>query len=374
MWNLRKRCGQQQHWPAARSSPSPASAWPRIPARTSTDTATCCPGQAPCRTTNQSAVILQQGWKRSEQVIRHVSVPPAHGSITPHSCMSWLTVRKYTSAQVQYEVCSICSWKYDDIWPSGENTSSLHQSILFNYTVYTERCMSASFRFVRSQRGRREVTVRSEWSQRGHCELWWQNFHFNSRFLISWEVSLTRWRDDRKPDGTKTTQNVKPAASSSSFSSPSEVEEWHADFAQLLWSFPLLVGVWGATGILIQQPEQSQTQDGLQGQDRYRYRETDPETQEYRVKGEEKRRELWPLTSLYGSYFSLEISKNTHQNKKKKKQPDKLSHPSYLQKHLKQRTNFLIQKLSTGAWLVYPTQDIVNKQVWQRFIVFKLCF
>ena len=76
---------------------------------------------------------------------------------------------------------------------------------------------------------------------------------------------------------------MKPASSSS----PSEVEERHADFAQLLWSFPLLVGVRGAAGVLVQHTEQSQTQDGLQGQNRDRDRENDPETQEHRGRGEE---------------------------------------------------------------------------------------
>lgn len=61
-------------------------------------------------------------------------------------------------------------------------------------------------------------------------------------------------------------------------SSPSEVKERHRDFAQQLWSFPLFVGVWGAAGVLVQHPEQSQAQYGLQWENSYCYGEVDPET------------------------------------------------------------------------------------------------
>lgn len=68
--------------------------------------------------------------------------------------------------------------------------------------------------------------------------------------------------------------------------SPSEVKEGDGNFAQLLRRLPLFVGVWGSTGILVQHPEQSQAQYGLQWEHSYRDGEVDAGTEEDRVSPE----------------------------------------------------------------------------------------
>lgn len=69
---------------------------------------------------------------------------------------------------------------------------------------------------------------------------------------------------------------------------PSKVKERHRDFAQQFWSFPLFVGVWGAAGILVQHPEQSEAQYGLQGENSYCYGEVDPMRDKESVVAERK--------------------------------------------------------------------------------------
>lgn len=66
--------------------------------------------------------------------------------------------------------------------------------------------------------------------------------------------------------------------SSSSSSLPSEVKQWHGGLPQLFWSFPLLVGVWRSTSILVQNPKQSQSKNWLQRKNCHGNRKTDPET------------------------------------------------------------------------------------------------
>lgn len=61
-------------------------------------------------------------------------------------------------------------------------------------------------------------------------------------------------------------------------SSPSEVKQGHGGLPQQLWSFPLLVGVWRPSSVLVQNPKEGQSQDRLQRKNRHGNGEADPGT------------------------------------------------------------------------------------------------
>lgn len=88
--------------------------------------------------------------------------------------------------------------------------------------------------------------------------------------VVQWHCSCMKW-----PIGEKGTQHNKNPRQWLPFS-PAEVKQGHGDFAQQLRAFPLLVGVWGAAGVLVEQPKQRQAEHGLQRQHSHRDGEVYP--------------------------------------------------------------------------------------------------